>query len=65
MICVFPLCTAYVLVIAGGVGGLLAPVVILFPLILILCFTALGTWKKSQAKNNGTIHCDHLSLYER
>ena len=40
----------YLWLIGAGVVGILAPVVILSPLLLILCFTGLGSWRK---KNKG------------
>lgn len=50
------MCAAYVMIIIAGVGGLLAPVVLLSPLLIILCFAGFGTWKKSQKEGMSGIH---------
>ena len=40
------------LLILAGVVGILAPVVILCPLLLILCLTALGSWRNKKKGTN-------------
>lgn len=57
------MCAAYVMIIIAGVGGLLAPVVLLSPLLIILCFAGFGTWKKSQKEGMSGIHIS-VTSYE-
>lgn len=45
------MCAAYVMIIIAGVGGLLAPVVLLSPLLIILCLA--GTWKNYKPQKEG------------
>ena len=52
----------YLLLIVAGVVGLLAPVVILSPLLLILCFTAVGSWRSKKKGRNKIADIVHLNV---
>ena len=52
----------YLLLIVAGVVGLLAPVVILSPLLLILCFTAVGSWRSKKKGRNKIADIGHLLI---